>query len=184
MNNFIKTLTLSVIALILSLNSAFAQNVGPVTGFLLKMDEVKQHTDLGASSIKIFAAKDNNGGLRYVLVGLDAGGEVMSNKIIVNDGTGDCPPTCDFLPKNLNSGILVEGPAASSYVDNYMKAFPETENAVVICGESIEKVVGKYNYMKVTISGKVRVTGVKDDGGIPFLAPFSKECNHSMRCPL
>ena len=184
MKKQIKFFSIFVFVLLGLLQAAHAQSDDPITGFLIKIAEAKQLTDAGAKAIKVFAAKDDNGGSRYVMVGLDAGGEVMKMKFLINDGTGDCPPTCDFLPTKLNDAVLIEGKIAAGYVENYMKTYPDVENAVVICIESIAKVAEKFNYMKVTMTGKVKISGVKDDGGIPFLAPFSKDCNKAERSTL
>lgn len=183
-----KIILLSVFTSILCFANSYSAHaeIETVRGFLIDMKIVKQLTDRGATGIKIYAAADDKGTPYYIMAGLDNQGAMIAGQVYRQNESGDCPPSCDFLPSALeNGGSFISVSEADALVNNYMTQQPEANNAVVICAYSINKVVSKeYHYMRVTFEKRVKVTGVKDDGGIRWFAPFTHSCNNLGRSAL
>ena len=179
-----KTFLLAAITAVLFIISSYTAQAGEtVRGFLVDLQRVDELIARGAQDIKIFAAYDKSNKPYYVMVGINGQGAVIPGQVYRQNETGDCPPSCDFLPTALtNGGAYIDPSEASGLINNYMGAHPNIDNAVKICAYSLSKVKSKgYHYMRITFERNVKVTGVKDNGRVRWFAPFTHSCNTHIR---
>lgn len=181
--SFIFITTISILLLCGNPFNSAAQET--VRGFLVDLARVDELVARGAQDIQIFAAADNENKPYYIMSGLDNRGELIPGKVYRQNETGDCPPSCDFLPTQLtNGGAYISVSDANGLVNNYMNIH-KVANAVKICAHSLAKVKSKgYHYMRITFERNIKVTGVKDDGRVKWFAPFTHGCNTHTRSSL
>lgn len=178
---------LNLIMALFALPLLFAGNAkagaGNVTGFLVDASVVNGLFSAGATNIKIYAGADASGNLFYVLTGADASFSTMDGQVYLQNSKGDCPPTCDFIPTNLDGGgSMIEGSVGEGYVNNYMNKFSGAKNCVKLSRATLDKVMANYPYFKVTFGSGVTVTGLNEDGTAGNKATFNEgtTCNCGM----
>lgn len=183
----IKTFFITAITAVILFGNALTATAGEtVRGFLVDLKIVDMLTERGAEDIKIFAAYDTENKPYYIMAGLDNSGALIPGKVYRQNETGDCPPTCEFLPTKLtNGGAFIEVSEAKQLIKNYMSYHIAAKNVVKVCAFSLNKVKAKgYHYMRVTFEKNIKVTGVKDDGKVKWFAPFTNSCNTNSRSSL
>jgi hypothetical protein len=183
MKMLFKISTLLFVPLCLLYTTGSAQE-NVVSEFLVDLSVVNQMQNQGASGIKIFVGQDENGKFNYLMASTNSEGTINSNNLYLQDETGDCPPTCDMHPSGLTKGSFISSDNASKFIDKYRQSRPEVNNAVFICAYSINRVSEKYNFMKVSFSNKLKITGVKDNGSVNLFSTFQDACNAIQNCPL
>ena len=167
----------SVVFLLTSFSQlAKAQDRVVVQGFLVDMSVVDYMLSQGASGVKIFAARDNNNNMYYIMAPTDAQFNVLDGQLYRQNFKGDCPPSCEYKPATLEGGgaytTLAE---AKPLVNNYFQ--DGVTNCVMLCNKTLTRAMANYAYIKVTFDSAVKVKGLKYDGSSGWNSDYNYTCN-------
>lgn len=169
---------ISILLLLFTSSSrlANAQERIVVQGFLIDMSVVNYMMKNGASSVKIFAARDNSNNMYYILAGTDAQFKVLAGQVYRQNFKGDCPPSCEYKPATLEGGgAFISQAEAKPLVNNYFK--DGGTNCVMLCNKTLTRASADYDFIKVTFDNEVQVEGLNYDGSSGWNSNFNYACN-------
>lgn len=172
-----------MVAAILLLFSTSANAGAPSKGFLIDASIISYMLHNGATNIKVYMAKDDNGTASYVVVPAEADFSTASGQVYRQVGSGVCPPSCEFPPASLaGKGSYTDAGNGENDVNNYMRAYANETNCVKISATTLNKVINDYPYVKIVFDSSVTVTGINEDGSAGRRSSYTENTNTTCVC--
>lgn len=172
-----------MIAAVLLLFSTSANAGTQTKGFLIDASVISYMLHNGATNIKVYMAKDNNGAASYVVVPAEADFSTAGGQVYRQVGSGVCPPSCEFPPASLaGKGSYTDAGNGENDVNNYMQAYANETNCVKISAATLNKVINDYPYVKIVFDSSVTVTGINEDGSAGRRSSYTENTNTTCVC--